>query len=166
MVYSPSLKGAFLKTAVCPKRTELLHYVKETYGQEGRRSGGLRSHPSAAQAVIFTLYRSRQKHFHIMPKSTLWKAKPNPEDMLSLEISRAADASLSIEEKKSNLSEKAGMMGLPKAFLIEIEYFETTLTYLPHFQPLKPVNSRFNINPVVIRWSHWGKTLKLFETML
>ena len=29
----------------------------------------------------------------------LWKVKLNPEDMLSLERSRAADASLNIEEK-------------------------------------------------------------------
>lgn len=34
-----------------------------------------------------------------MPKSMLWKVKLNAEDMLSLEISRAAYASLSIEEK-------------------------------------------------------------------
>lgn len=45
-------------------------------------------------------------------------------------------------------------MGLSKAFLIEIEYSETTLTYLPHFQPLKQANSRFNINTAVIRFSH------------
>lgn len=45
-----------MKTAVCPKRTELLHHVKETYGQEGRCLGGNRSHPSAAHLVIFALY--------------------------------------------------------------------------------------------------------------
>lgn len=94
----------------------------------------------------------------------LRKVKLNPEDMLSLEISRAAYASLSIEEKKILSVKKAGIMGLSEAFLTEIEYIETT--HLPHFQPLKKANIRFNINTAVIRFSHRRKVLNPFQLML
>lgn len=155
MVYSPSQKGAFLKTAVCPKRTELLHYVKETYGQEGRCSGGLRSHPSAAHAVIFTLYPQSSEALSHNAKVNVVESKAKSRRYAVFGNKPCSRCFIKYRRKKiKSVKKKAGMMGLPKAFLIENEYFETTLTYLPHFQPLKQVNSRFIINPVVIRCSH------------
>lgn len=88
-----------MKTAVFPKRPEPLHYVKETYGQEGRRSGGLRSHPSAAQVVIFALYLESSEALSHNAKVNVVEREAKSRRYAVFGKKPCSPASLSIEEK-------------------------------------------------------------------
>lgn len=79
-------------------------------GQEGRRSGGLRCHPSADQVVIFALYLQSSKTPSRDAKVNVVKSKAQSRRYAVFGKKPCSRCFIKYRRKKSHLS-KAGMMG-------------------------------------------------------